>query len=68
MKGIIYKGNGKELREYIHVKDAAKLTYTLLKKYSNKSILISGQSSLSSNELFTTIFEILNKKKSKIFK
>ena len=66
MKGkITYKGNGKELREYIHVKDAAKLTYTAVKskKYSNKSILISGQSSLSSNELFTTIFEILNKKK-----
>ena len=66
MKGkITYKGNGKELREYIHVKDAAKLTYTAVKskKYLNKSILISGQSSLSSNELFTTIFEILNKKK-----
>ena len=39
MKGkITYKGNGKELREYIHVKDAAKLTYTAVKskKYSNK--------------------------------
>ena len=62
---IVYKGSGKELREYIHVKDAAKLTCNVAeqKKYLNKSVLISGQNSMSVDQAFSLIFEILGKKK-----
>ena len=62
---IVYSGTGREIREYIHVKDAASLTCKICfnKNYLNKSILISGQNSISIDELFTMLFEIINKKK-----
>ena len=60
---IICNGNGEEIREYIHVEDAAKLSIkSINKKYENKYITISGVNSLKAKDLFTMISEILNKK------
>ena len=43
-KKIIYQGNKKNVREYIHVKDAANIALkTLNKKYANKYVQITGK-------------------------
>jgi|TARA_B100001093_G_C26856223_1_gene1027523 UDP-glucose 4-epimerase len=61
---IIYKGNGKEIREYIHVKDAAKLSALVVsKKLKNNVISIFGQKSITVDQLFNLMFEIYGKKK-----
>ncbi len=58
-----YAGNGQEIREYINVIDAAKLSVNLLdNKYVNKALMITGQQVIKSEDLFKMIFEILNKK------
>ena len=55
--------DGEELREYIHVKDAAKITVKAMnKKYENQFLTISGINSLKAKDLFIMIGEILNKK------
>ncbi len=60
---IVCNGNGEEIREYIHVEDAAKLSIKSMdKKYVNKYLTISGVNSLKAKDLFTMIGEILNKK------
>ena len=60
---IVCNGNGEEIREYIHVEDAAKLSIKSMdKKYINKYLTISGVNSLKAKDLFTMIGEILNKK------
>ena len=60
---ILCNGDGEEIREYIHVKDAAKITVKAMnKKYENQFITISGINSLKAKDLFTMISEILNKK------
>lgn len=61
---IIYKGNGKEIREYIHVKDAAKLSALVIsKKFKNNAISIFGQKSITVDQLFNLMFEIYGKKR-----
>ena len=64
-KGFIqYKGNGKEIRDYIHVKDAAKLSVKILeRKIDEKAISIFGQKSISVDQLFDLMFEISGKRK-----
>ena len=60
---INYAGNGKEIREYINVLDAAKISRDLLAdKYTNQAIMITGQQSIKSEDLFNMIFEILHSK------
>jgi UDP-glucose 4-epimerase len=60
---ILYKGNGKEMREYINVVDAAKISVKLLdKKYKNKALMITGNQLIKAQDLFELIFEILGKK------
>jgi len=57
---IEYAGNGEEIREYIHVNDAAKLGVELLDdKYSNSAIMITGQQTIRAKDLFSIIFEIV---------
>jgi len=57
---IQYNGTGDELREYIHVKDAAKLSADILaKEYENKAVTISGVQSLTSSQLIRLIFEVV---------
>jgi len=62
--GVIeYSGNGSEVREYIHVLDAAKLSVRALdEKYRNRAITITGQQSMKVSDMFSMIFEIEGKK------
>ena len=47
-KKIIYKGNKKNIREYINVKDASKIALkTIDKKYANKYVQITGNKKTS---------------------
>jgi UDP-glucose 4-epimerase len=57
-----YSGNGSEVREYIHVLDAAKLSVKALQKeYKNRAITITGQQSMKVSDMFSMIFEIEGK-------
>jgi UDP-glucose 4-epimerase len=56
---IDYIGSGDEIREYIHVKDAAKLSAKVINdKYDNKSINITGTQVYTSSEMLNMIKEI----------
>ena len=61
---VTYQGTGKEIRHYIHVKDAAKLTVKLHnKKIDENAVLILGDKPLTVDQLFDLIFEICGKTK-----
>ncbi len=58
-KRIERKGNGEEIREYIHVEDAAKLSMTALdKQYNNKHVIISGNQSMKIKDLLKMVKEM----------
>jgi len=58
-KKLTFWGTGNEKREYIHVRDAAKLSVEVLNsEYKNQAITITGNQILTSNELIEMIFEI----------
>ena len=60
-KKIIRRGDGEELREYIHVKDAARLSVLVLnEKYNNKHLIITGNQQIKVKDLLTMIHEIFN--------
>ncbi len=53
-------GDGEEIREYIHVKDAARLSVDILKnEYRNKRIIITGNEQMKIKDLLVMIKEIL---------
>ena len=57
-----YPGNGSEIREYIHVKDAAKLSVRALHDdYKNKAITITGNQSMRVADMFSMLFEVAGK-------
>ncbi len=57
-----YSGNGSEIREYIHVLDAAKLSVKALQEeYKNRAVTITGQQAMSVANMFSMIFEIEGK-------
>lgn len=59
---IEYSGNGSEVREYIHVLDAANLSTKILdENYKNKAVTITGQQSIKVSDIFAIIFEIAGK-------
>ena len=59
---IEYLGNGSEIREYIHVQDAAKLSVRALHDdYKNKAITITGNQSMRVADMFSMLFEIAGK-------
>ena len=59
---ITYPGTGDEVREYIHVKDAARLTVEVLSpEYKNRHIVITGHHPMKTREMMEMIREILNK-------
>ncbi len=64
-KGIVtYQGNGNEVRDYVHVKDAAKLSVKIIEdKISENAVSILGQKSITVDQLFDLLFEISGKKK-----
>jgi len=59
-----YKGDGEDLREYIHAADAAKLSVDILenKQYENEHIILTGIEKLKRIELLTMINEIMQNK------
>ena len=63
-KGYVeYEGNGSEIREYIHVLDAANLSMKVLEdEYKNRAITITGQQSIKIADMLAMIFEIAGKK------
>jgi UDP-glucose 4-epimerase len=57
-----YPGNGSEVREYIHVLDAANLSVKMLQKeYKNRAVTITGQQQIKVSDMFAMIFEIEGK-------
>jgi len=57
-----YSGNGSEVREYIHVLDAANLSVKALQEeYKNRAVTITGQQSTKVSDMFSMIFEIEGK-------
>ena len=58
-KKIIRRGDGEEIREYIHVKDAAQLSVNALdEKYINKHLIITGNQQIKIKDLLIMIREI----------
>lgn len=61
-KKIDYSGTGDERREYIHVRDASKLTVDILDdQYENEWVVLTGNESLRYIHLLEMINEMLNK-------
>ena len=57
-----YPGSGDERREYIHVRDAARLSVDVLdSKHRNEAITVTGSQIMDSNDLAEMIFEIVGK-------
>lgn len=61
---LIYKGDGEDIREYIHVADSAKLSVDILENqaFENEHIILTGIEKLKRIELLTMINEILGNK------
>ncbi len=59
-----YNGNGLEMREYIHVQDAARLSVEVLdSKFANNAITITGQQLIRVDDLISILFEIAGKER-----
>lgn len=57
---IVFNATGEERREYIHVKDAARLSVeALLPEYANKCLIITGMQVLKTRELIDIIREVV---------
>lgn len=60
---VRYQGTGQELREYIHVTDAARLSVEALNDaYANQHLILTGVEKLKIEELFTMLREMLGGK------
>jgi UDP-glucose 4-epimerase len=61
---IEHKGDGEELREYIHAADAAKLSVDVIEseEFNNLHVILTGNERMKRSELFNMINEILNNK------
>ncbi len=60
---ITFKGDGEEVREYIHVRDAARLSVDVLKaRFKNQHLMLTGTERYKYSDLLKTINEILNNK------
>ena len=54
-----YSGDGSEMREYIHVQDAARLSVDVLEAaFANRAITITGQQLIRVDDLISVLFEI----------
>lgn len=59
-KKIVCEGNGDELREYIHVRDAAKLSVDVLApEFKNQYVNITGHNPMKFRDMLSTIKEML---------
>lgn len=60
-KKITRFGDGEEIREYIHVEDAARLSTEILSRdYENECVILSGYQQIKIKDLLTMIKEMLN--------
>ncbi len=61
---INHKGDGNEIREYIHAGDAARLSVDVIesKAYNNIHVVLTGSERMKRSDLFNMINEILNDK------
>lgn len=61
---IDHKGDGDEIREYIHAGDASKLSVDVIEsdKFNNVHVILTGTERMKRSELFNMINEILNNK------
>jgi UDP-glucose 4-epimerase len=60
-KKITRFGDGEEIREYIHVEDAARLSIEILSKdYENECVILSGYQQIKIKDLLVMIKEMLN--------
>lgn len=59
---IIHKGDGEEVREYIHAHDAAKLSVDVIESesYKNEQVVLTGVERMKRKELFLMIQEIMD--------
>ncbi len=56
-------GDGEEIREYIHVEDAARCSVTILaEEFKNQSVIITGHQSIRVKDIMIMIKEILHNK------
>lgn len=59
-----YSGNGQEMREYIHVHDAARLSVDVLdEQHVNSAVTITGQQLMRVDDLISVLFEIVGKER-----
>jgi len=59
-KKIIYHGTGDEIREYIHVRDAAMNSVAILdQKYKNQNIILTGQNAMRYSDLLEMVQEMV---------
>ena len=57
---IVYKGTGEELREYIHVSDAARMSVDILSdQYKNRHLILTGSEKMKVKDIMYMIKEIL---------
>lgn len=60
---IVRYGDGEELREYINIKDAARLSVEILSEdYKNECIILAGPQQIKVKDMLLMIKEILNNK------
>ena len=60
-KKIVRCSNGEELREYIHVEDAAKASLEILSdEYKNENVILTGNTAIKIKDLLTMIKEMFN--------
>lgn len=60
---IVCRGTGDELREYVHVKDVAKLSVDILSdEFKNQHVIITGQHPTKYRDMLNTIKEMLGNK------
>ncbi|MBP7654582.1 NAD(P)-dependent oxidoreductase, partial [Candidatus Dependentiae bacterium] len=60
-KKIVRYSDGEELREYIHVEDAAKASVEILNdEFKNENVILTGNTAIKIKDLLTMIKEIFN--------
>jgi UDP-glucose 4-epimerase len=60
---IVRKGNGEEIRDYIHVKDAARCSVDILsEEFRNQHVILTGNQSIKIKDLLNMIKEIFSRK------
>ncbi len=60
-KKVVYRGTGNEVREYIHVRDAARLSADMIDaRYDNKHTIMMGHNSMRVNDMLEMLKETIN--------